>query len=717
MPAGGSAIGRALREREHAAELMRRYRRAQAVAARYAAAAIGEQQVAAALIVLTGAGWTLLVDRRWPGSAVANVDMILVGPGGVFVIDVKNWRSPPTALDGRLHAGSDDRHQEIIKLRAITSRVHDELAVLDMAPAVVASVMVFANQSVEQRVGTVFLRGVKEIAPWLAALPRRLTTPQVGRVAVHLAGKFPAYDIPDIVERPVQVDRSDPPQKAPSLFDVDAIARAEQQSVLARPIESWMTYLHPDQLAIVRRRWNGPARISGAAGTGKTVVGLHRAVWLAQRTVGKILYVTFVKNLPRVQAQLLARLSPAVVDRVEFCSLHGWARSLLDQRGVHLRVDLAATGNCFSRAWLHVGRSSVLAELEPNPMYWQDEITYVIKGRGFTELGQYLTATRPGRRTALRRVHREAAWQLYLEYERLRAERGVHDFTDVLTEAIAVLRDPAARPRYAAVIADEVQDLTLVGVSLLHQLVGDAPNGLLLIGDGQQAVYPGGFRLSDAGIDIRGGRAEVLKVNYRNAADILTAALQTLDGQPFDDIDGTVVTTGPAVETTYHDGRVIRVDAATADEHDQAFLAAVRELAGDSSDDTRLGDAAVLCARKKDVIHYQRLLTRAGIPNSNLEDYDGQATGELKVGTFLRSKGLEFKHVFLPHHDREVRKAQTSSLTETDRLALVKRQLFVGMTRARDMLWIGAVPDAKLPRPRTGHDSAAVPGSPPLGSR
>jgi hypothetical protein len=182
--AGGSANSRARREREYAAELMRRYQRAQAVAARYEAAAVGEQHVAAALLALTGAGWTLLVDRRWPGSAVANVDMILVGPGGVFVIDVKNWRVSPTVIEGQLHAGHENRHQEISKLRAITSMVQDELAILDMTPAVAAAVMVFANHCVDQRVGTVFLRGVKEVAPWLAALPRRLAPQQATRVAL-----------------------------------------------------------------------------------------------------------------------------------------------------------------------------------------------------------------------------------------------------------------------------------------------------------------------------------------------------------------------------------------------------------------------------------------------------------------------------------------------------------------------------------------------------
>src|SRR5207247_2305046 len=155
---------------------------------------------------------------------------------------------------------------------------------------------------------------------------------------------------------------------------------------------------------------------------------------------------------------------------------------------------------------LHGGRPGRLAEIDPAPRYWRDEIDYVIKGRGLTSFEEYATLHRLRRRTTLRRSHREAVWELYEEYERVRTERGVHDFNDILALALTEARQAPAHLPYGAVIADEVQDLTLIGARLLHGIVGDAPNGLLLIGDGQQAVYPGGFRLTDAGIDIRGDR-------------------------------------------------------------------------------------------------------------------------------------------------------------------------------------------------------------------
>ncbi|MFF0597145.1 hypothetical protein [Streptomyces antibioticus] len=93
-----------------------------------------------------------------------------------------------------------------------------------------------------------------------------------------------------------------PPQAQPQgelsdgLFDLDGLCEAALEEAPRAPIEQWMTFLHPDQVALVRRNWAGPAWISGLAGTGKTVVGLHRAAHLAQRTTGRLLYVTFANN-------------------------------------------------------------------------------------------------------------------------------------------------------------------------------------------------------------------------------------------------------------------------------------------------------------------------------------------------------------------------------------------------------------------------------------
>ncbi|GHC56336.1 nuclease-related domain-containing DEAD/DEAH box helicase [Streptomyces flavofungini] len=694
MAAGGSASRRAQEARRQERLLREQWQAARQQARQWEAASEGERLVAAQLLVLTERGWRLLVDRRWPGTRTANVDMLLVGPGGVFVIDVKNWRSAPEAMDGKLCADGEVRDEHAAKLLAVTQAAEGAVASLGMSPVAVQPLMVFAGQRVDAALGRIRLLGEYEVGPALLAERSRLRAESVRAIADHLERVFPDYEgsavgqqVPSAPEPPQQTDSD-------GLFDLAGLRDAALDEVLRAPIEQWMTFLHPDQVALVRRNWSGPARISGPAGTGKTVVGLHRAAHLARRTSGRILYVTFANNLPRVQGTFLKTMSPAVADRVDFRSLHSWAREFLQEGGVQVRLHGDKAETAFSLAWKHVGRDSRLAEIDPAPGYWREEIDYVIKGRGITAFEEYTTVPRRRRRASLRRPHREAVWALYEAYESLRIERGVHDFNDVLTLALAEATRRTDGPHYAAVIVDEVQDLTLVGVRLLHTLVGDVPNGLLLVGDGQQAVYPGGFRLTDAGIDIRGDRGQVLRTNYRNCKQILDTALEVVADDSFDDIDGLRTPGRRDVDLTYHDGQVVRVTKPTVAEHDQALLAVLCALR-----DGARADAAVLCPSMRAIGHYQRLLSRAEVPVCLLEHYDGRPVDAVKLGTYRRAKGLEFKRVYLPQHDAAFPNGASAdgpgvvevSETAREREELLRSQLFVAMTRARDVLWLGSV--------------------------
>ncbi|MBB4892352.1 hypothetical protein FHS39_001363 [Streptomyces olivoverticillatus] len=685
MAAGGSAATRAQEARRHERELREQLRAAQEEARRWEAAGEGERSVAAKLLMLTERGWRLLVDRRWPGTRSANVDMLLVGPGGVFVIDVKNWRSAPRTDGGHLVAGGQRRDGEIDKLLAMTRVAEGAVASLGMSPVAVHPLMVFAGRSLDATLGRVRLLGELDAASALMAERCRLGAAVVRAIAGHLEEVFPAYEASAV--RPARPAAPSVPSVSTEdgLFDVARLRDAAMEAARNAPIEQWMTFLHPDQVALVRRNWAGPARISGPAGTGKTVVALHRAAHLAQRTTGRILYVTFANNLPRVQSTFLREMSPAVADRIEFRSLHSWSLKFLEERRIPHRLHGDRARTAFNLAWSHRGRDSILSALEPAPHYWQEEVDYVIKGRGITRFEEYAAVVRRRRRLNLRRVHREAVWELYEEYERIRTERGVHDFHDLLGLALAEARERPASPPYAAVIADEVQDLTLVGVRLLHALVGDAPNGLLLVGDGQQSVYPGGFRLADAGIEVRGDRGQILRTNYRNAKEILDAALAVVAEDAFDDIDGTPTAGRRDVDSACHHGVVTRVVSRTPAEQDAALLAALRDAGPDV-----WPDSAVLCRSKHETDRCRRLLADARIPVCSLEQYDGHPVDAVKLGTYRRAKGLEFKHVYLPDHIPLASAAVNDDITR-ERQELFRAQLFVAMTRARDTLWLGTV--------------------------
>ena len=153
-------------------------------------------------------------------------------------------------------------------------------------------------------------------------------------------------------------------------------------AVLSRPIEDWMVFLHPDQRALVERRFGGPARVTGGAGTGKTVVGIHRAARLAAAG-DRVLFATYISALPKVLETLYGRLSPETDDQVTFIGVHAYALSVL--RGLQARPDREQADAAFNEAWRKAAPSgSALRELGLGTQYFRDEIAWIIKGRGLT---------------------------------------------------------------------------------------------------------------------------------------------------------------------------------------------------------------------------------------------------------------------------------------------------------------------------------------------
>ena len=139
----------ARREAEHAEARALEYRRRaiaeQQRADNFRVADRTETEVAARLDAMAPWGWTLLRDRRWPGTSRANIDMIAVGPGGVLVIDVKCW-AEPDIVDGRLYRGQADASDELDKLAHVAGLVTDATAEIGLAPLEVVPVMVFVGQ-------------------------------------------------------------------------------------------------------------------------------------------------------------------------------------------------------------------------------------------------------------------------------------------------------------------------------------------------------------------------------------------------------------------------------------------------------------------------------------------------------------------------------------------------------------------------------------------
>ena len=698
MPAGRSAGLEARRQAQLAQAYEEAAAQAHVAAGRYRAAEVSEKATVAALDRLTAVGYHFLTDRRWPGSRTANVDLVLVGPGGVFIVDTKWWADVSVA-GGRISRGQEDVTEDLYALADLGQTVEAELAKTGLSPNEIHPVVVLHGRSgINEMIDSVRVVGEGDALRFIAGHGSRYTPAAVDRVLAACLDLFPVIGGSPV---PVEAVVADPVLAPDQRWDEPLLTEEEIdaalfEAVMTSPVEDWMAFLHPAQAGLVRRSFNGPARIRGSAGTGKTVVGLHRAAYLARLNPrGRVLVTTFVNTLPGVMAHSLRRLAPDTTDRVTFTSIHRFARAVLDARGVRCRVDAGKAITAFNMAWVRTGRHSILGSIDLPMTYWQEEVAVVLRGRGITDFDTYADLARTGRKHRLTTEQRRAVWDLHLAYEANLAAAGVTDFAGSIVLAEAAVRAvpygsaPGEEP-ITSVIVDEAQDLTCAQIRLLHAITGDAPDGLTLIGDGQQSIYPGGYTLAEAGVSLA-GRGVVLSVNYRNTAQILDFAGSLVDGDEFADIEGTA-RRGDTPETVTRTGS----DPVLWEGSPSDGAAALAERVRQVLDETGIApsDIGVLSPTHTGVTSAVRALTAAGIATVNLAGYEGEAVSAVKVGTVKRAKGLEFKQVLVCGVPQSLVSGERPRGGDADdeRWERDRRELFVAMTRARDGLWVGLVP-------------------------
>ncbi|WP_419817607.1 nuclease-related domain-containing DEAD/DEAH box helicase [Glaciibacter flavus] len=691
MSAGASAWAEANRQLALADAHALEAEASRTKAANYFAAADSEKRIAKVLAPLAATGYHFLPDRQWPGSRRAQVDMVMVGPGGLFIIDTKAWADAYVAA-GRVFRDQADVTEEFDSLADLAWKTEAALADIGLAPGEVRPIVVFAGRKgMKTSVGTVEILGGGDLVSHIARRGQRMSAASVDRVLAAALEYFPLMgaSAPIDISLPEPIIELEPESGIAHLPTDEEVDAAILEGLMAPPIEDWMAFLHPDQVKLVRRSFNGPSRIRGAAGTGKTVVGLHRAAYLARsRPDAKVLVTTYVRTLPDVLGNLLARMAPEVSDRVEFSGVHAFARRVLDERGIDVKVNTKVADQAFAEAWAEA--SAPLSSIDPNRRYWQEEIDHVIKGRGLTTFEQYAECARTGRRRGLTFEQRRGVWQLYRAYETRLRERRVHDFADLILLAEAALREKPLTG-YTAIVVDEAQDLSCAMIRMLASVAGDGTDAFTLIGDGQQTIYPGGYTLAEAGLSVA-GRGVVMDVNYRNTAEILMAAARVVDGSTYVDIDGTTAAAS-VISSARHGERPVFERLSTRVAHDARLIDRIRTAA--QSVAVGWGDLGVLCFTNRDVALAAGLLRAAGIPMIELTEYDGRVTDAVKVGTIKRAKGLEFKRVFLPWVEERLMRpagdAAGRSDSEVERDDRDRRELFVGITRARDAVWVGCV--------------------------
>lgn len=466
----------------------------------------------------------------------------------------------------------------------------------------------------------------------------------------------------------------------------------ELERALDYPWDKWTVFLHPAQRQIVERDYGGPARVSGSAGTGKTIVALHRAVFLARANPdARVLLTTFSDTLANALRTKLRRLisnEPRLGERLEVHSIQAIGRRLFQP---HLGANRIAPRDevtaLIEEAAADVGSHKF------SPSFLRTEWEQVVDAWQLNGWEDYRDVQRLGRKTRLPEKQRAVLWSIY---ERVRARLVAQD---LITESsmfsgLAAALEKSANPPFDFVVVDESQDMGVPHLRFLAALGGDRPNSLFFAGDLGQRIFQQPFSWLALGIDIR-GRARNLRVNYRTSHQIRAQADRLL-GPEVADVDGNVeeragtvsVFNGPAPTIAVYD---------SVDDETNAVSAWITARAAEGIVPHELG---VFVRSTAELDRARAAVEAAGLPFSILDDKVETTSGKVAVGTMHLAKGLEFRAVVVMACDDEVIPLQERIETIADEADLEdvynteRHLLYVACTRARDHLLITSVAPA-----------------------
>jgi superfamily I DNA/RNA helicase/mRNA-degrading endonuclease RelE of RelBE toxin-antitoxin system len=464
----------------------------------------------------------------------------------------------------------------------------------------------------------------------------------------------------------------------------------ELRRIMAEPLEKWRVFLHPTQRKIARKEYSGSARVLGGAGTGKTVVAMHRAKHLASKCEGqqRILMTTFTANLAAdIRDNLRKICTLEELRRIEVIHLDAWVNQFLRESGFSAQIGY---DDAIKPLW---ERAVLLANIDLpfETSFYEEEWNRIVIAQEALTLEKYVKATRNGRGTRLDRKKRMHIWKVFENYQNLMKENQIRDINTAMYESTKLLQSAGRKPRYASIIIDEGQDFSDNAYRLIRALAGEEHhNDIFIVGDSHQRIYRNHPILSKCGINIR-GRSSILKINYRTTEEIRKQALLLLKGISFDDLDEGF-DLGDKCQSLTHGEKPIVENFGNANDEFDFILREVKKL---KDNGVSLTDICVVARTKKLVDDYIALFTRAGIRSYAIKrnKVDDRSFDGLRVATMHRVKGLEFKYVFIAAVNNRIIPLssainKTDAVSEEESITSEKCLLYVAMTRAQKGVYI-----------------------------
>lgn len=467
---------------------------------------------------------------------------------------------------------------------------------------------------------------------------------------------------------------------------------AELQTALDYPWEKWTVFLHPEQRQWVERDYSGPARVSGSAGTGKTIVALHRAAYLARsHPDARVLLTTFSDTLASALHTKLKRLlgsEPRLAERIDVASLNAIGQRLTKaQRGPVTLASRAAVRQAISEA------AKAVSGHKFSLHFLVTEWEQIVDAWQLASWDEYRDVTRLGRKTRLPEPQRAVLWAIFEQVRNALAAQKLVTHAGMFTSLVSTLAG-SKHPPFDFAVVDEAQDLSVAHLRFLTALGANRPDALFFAGDLGQRIFQQPFSWKSLGVDIR-GRSRTLRINYRTSHQIRQQADRLLGDQAVD-VDGNTETRSDTVSVFNGPPPVIRVVKTEADE--------IKTVGAWLAEQFNAGilpeEFGVFVRSEAQLTRAQAAVATAGVPFKVLDEHAETASGHVSIATMHLAKGLEFRAVVVMACDDEVIPLQERIETVGDDADLQevydteRHLLYVACTRARDLLLVTGVAPA-----------------------
>ena len=463
----------------------------------------------------------------------------------------------------------------------------------------------------------------------------------------------------------------------------------ELERALEAPWEKWAIFLHPSQRQMVEQNYKGPARVSGSAGTGKTIVALHRAVHLAKANPdARVLLTTFsdiLANALLVKLRLLVHNQPRLAERIEVLAMEAIGKRLYNS---HVAKPVIASADQIKTFITQAASDTPECSFSVRFLLseWQD----VVDAQQINDESGYINAKRLGRKVRLTENKRREIWAVFDKVlERISDERLITPamMYNRLSQKLAGRKHPI----FDYAVVDEAQDLSMAQLGFLAALTASQKDGLFFAGDLGQRIFQQPFSWKSMGIDIR-GRSKTLTINYRTSHQIREQADRLLDDE-ISDGDGNAEKRSGTISVFNGPSPDIRI----LESEEEESTTVVSWIKASVKKGIKPHEVGVFVRSENEIDRALSALNEGGIPCRVLDNKVAAVTGQVSVSTMHLAKGLEFRAVVVMACDDEVIPSQERIESVEDEADLEevynteRHLLYVACTRARDYLLITSV--------------------------